>query len=236
MRWPFRNVIANSHSSIAYEPTLRFAEQQIEDRGVLDSGEMATVFRMLRANDLIWSNVINNYYLGKESPAFDVLFWNNDGTRLTRKAHTYFMRKICAENGLVKPGHLVIKGVPIDMHTIRQDVYAVATAQDHLVPWKAAWRITQLVSGKVHFILAASGHIAGVISPPSKGRSYWTNDKPAESADQWLEGAQQHQGGWWGDWLEWLKARSGELVAPPSMGSAAYPPIIPAPGTYVLEK
>jgi polyhydroxyalkanoate synthase len=218
------------------EAALGLAERQIKARGLLGSREMSTMFRMLRANDLIWSNVINNYLLGKESPAFDVLYWNNDGTRMTDKAHTFYLRKVCQQNGLVKHGELVIKGVPIDLRNIRQDVYAVATEQDHLVPWKAAWRITQLVGGSVRFVLGGSGHVAGLLQPPNKGKGYWTNDKPAKGADQWLEGAQQHQGGWWGDWVEWLKARSGELVAPPSMGSAAYPPIIPAPGTYVLEK
>jgi len=226
----------NDLLSLIDEPTLRFAEQQIKARGVLGSREMATMFRMLRANDLIWSNVVNNYLLGKEAPAFDVLFWNNDGTRMTRKAHTFYMRKVCVENGLVKPGHLVIKGVPIDTRTIRQDVYAVGTAQDHLVPWKAAWRITQLVGGSARFVLAGSGHVAGVLAPPTKGKGYWTNDKPAKSADAWLEGATFHEGGWWADWPTWLKAHSGELVAPPPMGSATYLPIIPAPGTYVLEK
>jgi len=218
------------------ETTLRFSERQIGAHGVLGSREMSTMFRMLRANDLIWSNVINNYYLGKESPAFDVLFWNNDGTRMTDKAHTYYMRKLCVENGLVKPGHVVIKGVPIDTRTIRQDVYIVGTEQDHLVPWKAAWRMTQLVGGSARFILAGSGHVAGVLAPPKKGKGYWTNDKSAKSANAWLEGATQHQGGWWADWAEWLKPRSGELVAPPPMGSQAHPPIVPAPGTYVMGK
>ena len=218
------------------ETALRFAERQLKVRGVLGSNEMSTMFRFMRANDLIWSNVINNYLLGKESPAFDVLYWNNDGTRMTDKAHTFYMRKICLENGLVKPGKVAIKGVPIDARTIRQDVYAVGTEQDHLVPWKAAWRITKLVGGSARFVLAGSGHIAGVLSPPSKGKGYWTNEKRAKSADAWLEGAERHEGGWWADWLKWLKVRSGEMVVPPSMGSADYPPIIPAPGTYVLEK
>jgi poly[(R)-3-hydroxyalkanoate] polymerase subunit PhaC len=218
------------------ESALRFAERQMHTRGVLGSREMATMFRMLRANDLIWSSVINNYLLGKESPAFDVLYWNNDGTRMTDKAHTFYLRNVCLENGLVKHGELVIKGVPIDARNIRQDVYAVGTQQDHLVPWKAAWRLTQLVGGAARFVLAGSGHVAGVLQPPSKGKGYWTNEKRAKSAAAWLEGATSHQGGWWADWLEWLKPRSGEMVAPPALGSAAYPPIIPAPGTYVFGK
>ncbi len=108
--------------------------------------------------------------------------------------------------------------------------------QDHLVPWKAAGRMTQLVGGSARFVLSGSGHVAGVLQPPSKGKGYWTNEKRAKSPDRWLEGAESHQGGWWADWVEWLKVRSGELVAPPSMGSETYPPMVPAPGTYVFEK
>ena len=226
----------NDLMALIDETALRFAERRIQTRGVLGGREMALMFRMLRANDLIWSSVINNYLLGKESPAYDVLFWNNDGTRMTDKAHRFYMRKVCLENGLVKHGALVIKGVPIDARNIRQDVYAVGMEQDHLVPWKAAWRITQLVGGSARFVLSGSGHIAGVLQPPSKGKGYRASDKRAKSASAWLEGAEFHQGGWWADWVEWLKPRSGELVAPPSMGSEAYPPITPAPGTYVFGK
>jgi poly[(R)-3-hydroxyalkanoate] polymerase subunit PhaC len=226
----------NDMIALMDETTLRFAERQMGERGVLGSREMATMFRFMRANDLIWSSVIHNYYLGKESPAFDVLFWNNDGTRMTDKAHTYYLRKLCVENGLVKPGHVVIKGVPIDTRTIRQDVYIVGTEQDHLVPWKAAWRMTRLVGGSSRFVLGGSGHVAGILAPPRKGKGYWTNDKPARSANAWLEGATPHEGGWWADWVEWLKPRSGDLVAPPSMGSKKHPPIVAAPGTYVMGK
>ena len=111
----------------------------------------------------------------------------------------FFLREICLKNGLTKPGKLVVKGVPIDLRNLRQDVYAVGTQQDHIVPWKGAWRITQLVGGSAHFVLGRSGHIAGVASPPNKSKGYWTNDKPVESADAWLEGAEFHEGGWWTD-------------------------------------
>ena len=129
-----------------------------------------------------------------------------------------------------------MKGVPIDLGQIHQDIYAVGTQQDHIVPWKSAWRITKFVSGPVRFALGGSGHIAGVINPPSKGRAYWINDKPVENADQWFESAERREGSWWIDWLEWLKPRSGEQVVPPHIGSKKYPPLVPAPGTYVLEK
>jgi len=218
------------------EPELRSVERAMKTRGYLDSQSMATLFNFMRANDLVWSNVVNNYLLGKEPPAFDLLYWNNDGTRMAREAHMFFLREICLQNGLTKPGKLVVKGVPIDLHNMRQDVYAVGTLQDHIVPWKGAWRITQLVGGSAHFVLGRSGHIAGVANPPNKSKGYWTNDKPVESADKWLEGAEFHEGGWWTDFVEWLKPRSDELVVPPSLGSQAHRPITPAPGTYVLEK
>jgi len=218
------------------EPQVRYVEGQMMERGYLDSRSMATMFNMLRANDLIWSNVVNNYLLGKEPPAFDLLYWNADGTRMTRAAHSFYLRNTYLENNLIKPGKIVLKGVPIDLGKIHQDIYAVGTEQDHIVPWRSAWRISQLAGGKVRFVLGGSGHIAGIINPPSKGRGYWTNDKPVRSADQWFESAESHKGSWWTDWLEWLKPRSGEQVAPPPLGNAAYPPIAPAPGSYVLEK
>ncbi len=217
-------------------PHLNYIEEQMEDRGYLDSRWMASMFNMLRANDLIWSNVVNNYLLGKEPPAFDLLYWNADGTRMAVAAHSFYLRNTYYENNLIVPNKIVLKGVPIDLGQIHQDIYAVGTQQDHIVPWKSAWRIAQLVSGPVRFALGGSGHIAGVINPPSKGRGYWINDKPVESADQWFEGAIHRDGSWWTDWLEWLKPRSGEQVAPPKMGSKKYPPLTPAPGNYVLEK
>jgi polyhydroxyalkanoate synthase len=218
------------------EPQITYIEGQMMERGYLDSRSMSTMFNMLRANDLIWSNVVNNYLLGKEPPAFDLLYWNADGTRMTRAAHSFYLRNTYLENNLIKPKKIVLKGVPIDLNQIRLDVYAVGTEQDHIVPWKSAWRISQLASGPVRFILGGSGHIAGIINPPSKGKGYWTNEKPVKTAEEWLESAEQHKGSWWADWLEWLRPRSSEQGAPPSMGSTAHPPIMPAPGTYVLEK
>ena len=219
------------------EPQVTYIEGQMMERGYLDSRSMASMFNMMRANDLIWSNVVNNYLLGKEPAAFDLLYWNNDGTRMAREAHSFYLRNTYLENNLVKPGKIVLKDVPIDLKRIRQDIYAVGAQQDHIVPWKAAWQISQLVSGKVRFVLGGSGHIAGIINPPSKGKgAYWVSDKPAASADEWLEGAKNQQGSWWTNWLEWLMPRSGELKEPPSLGSKVHPPITPAPGTYVLEK
>jgi polyhydroxyalkanoate synthase len=218
------------------EPQVAYVEGQMLERGYLENRSMATMFTMLRANDLIWSNVVNNYVLGKEPPAFDLLYWNADGTRMARVAHSFYLRNTYLENNLIKPKKIVLKGVPIDLKQIHLDIYAVGTEQDHIVPWKSAWRISQLASGKVRFVLGGSGHIAGIINPPSKGKGYWTNEKPVKTADEWLESAEQHKGSWWANWLKWLSRRSSEQGTPPLMGSTTYPPLTPAPGTYVLEK
>jgi polyhydroxyalkanoate synthase len=215
---------------------IEYIEKKMMQYGYLDSRSMATMFNMLRANDLIWSNVINNYLMGKEPPAFDLLYWNNDGTRMARAAHSFYLRNTYLENNLVRPNKIVLKGIPIDLCRIHQDIYAVGTQQDHIVPWQSAWQISQLVSGPVHFVLAGSGHIAGVISPPEKARGYRTNEGSAETAKQWLEGASLHEGSWWTDWVGWLSLRSGEQIAALSVGSIVHPPISPAPGSYVLER
>ncbi len=218
------------------EPQVAYMEQQMLQRGYLESRSMATMFNMLRANDLIWSNVVNNYLLGKEPPAFDLLYWNADGTRMARAAHSFYIRHTYLENNLIKSNRVALKGVPIDLGQIRQDIYAVGTEQDHIVPWRSAWRITQLANAKSRFVVGGSGHIAGVINPPTRGRGYWSNPQPGASADAWLAGATRHDGSWWTDWVEWLRPRSGKQVVPPSVGSPAHPPLVTAPGTYVLER
>jgi polyhydroxyalkanoate synthase len=218
------------------EPQVAYIEGQMMERGYLDSRSMATMFNLLRANDLIWSNVINNYLLGKEPPALDLLSWSADGTRMARAAHSFYLRNTYLENNLIKPGKITLKGVPLDLGRISQDIYAVGAQQDHIVPWKSAWRITQLVGGHVRFVLVGSGHIAGIISPPSKGRGYWINEQRAENPDEWFEQARAYKGSWWTDWVDWLKARSGKLGVPPALGSAKHPPLTPAPGLYVFEK
>ena len=218
------------------EPTIDFMEQQMMERGYLDSREMSNMFNLLRSNDLIWSNVVNNYLLGQKPPAFDLLYWNSDGTRMARTAHAWYLRNTYVENNLVEPGKIELKGEALDLGRIRQDIYAVGAEKDHIVPWRAAWRITQLTGGTVHFVVASSGHIAGIINPPGGKGTYWTNEAPAETAEQWRTAAQASNGSWWTDWFTWLVARSGQKVAPPAMGGERYPPLQDAPGSYVLEK
>jgi polyhydroxyalkanoate synthase len=221
------------------EPSIAFIEQQMMERGYLDSREMANMFNLLRSNDLIWSNVVNNYLMGDKPPAFDLLYWNSDGTRMARAAHSWYLRNTYVENNLIEPGHIVLMDEPIDLGRIKQDIYAVGAEKDHIVPWYAAWRLTQLAGGEVRFVMASSGHIAGVINHPAARKgAYWVNEagRPPATAEEWLEEATRHDGSWWSDWIGWLGERSGEMVEVPAVGSAAYPPITDAPGTYVLEK
>ena len=221
------------------EPALALIEQQMMERGYLDSREMANMFNLLRSNDLIWANVINNYLLGNKPPAFDLLYWNSDGTRMTRAAHSWYLRNTYRENNLIKPGKITLKGEAIDLGRICQDTYAVGAEKDHIVPWDAAWRITELFGGDVRFVRASSGHIAGIINPPGGKGTYWTReigDAATTSAEQWLHSATRYEGSWWPDWTAWLSDRSGPKSEPPVMGRSKHPPLHDAPGTYVLEK
>src|ERR687896_253227 len=221
------------------EPLIEFMEQQMMERGYLDNRKMANMFNLLRSNDLIWSNVVNNYLLGQKPPAFDLLYWNSDGTRMARDAHSFYLRNTYLENNLIKPGKVEIKGRPIDLSRIEGDIYAVGAERDHIVPWASAWKISRLANGTTRFTLANSGHIAGMINPPSKGKGrYWATENGGafDTPADWRENAREHEGSWWEDWSKWLDAHSGEMVDPPDMGSENYPPIEDAPGTYVKEK
>ncbi|HSL01217.1 MAG TPA: class I poly(R)-hydroxyalkanoic acid synthase [Rubrobacteraceae bacterium] len=223
------------------EPQVEFMEQQMMERGYLDNRKMANMFNLLRSSELIWANVINNYLLGQKPPAFDLLYWNSDGTRMAREAHSFYMRNTYLENNLIEPGKVKIKGRPIDLSKIEGEIYAVGAERDHIVPWYSAWKIGQLTSGNVRFALASSGHIAGMINPPRKEKGkHWVNEGgdagQAATAEEWRQNATEREGSWWQDWKDWLEPHSGEKVAPPSMGSDTYPPLEDAPGTYVREE
>jgi len=221
------------------ESGIDLIERQMMERGYLDSREMSNMFNLLRSNDLIWANVVNNYLMGEKPPAFDLLYWNSDGTRMARAAHSWYLRNTYRENNLIVPGRIQLKGEPIDLGRIGNEIYAVGAEKDHIVPWDAAWRITRLVGGPVRYVLASSGHIAGIINPPGGKGFHWTSPPDAPSsatAGEWRRTAIQHAGSWWPDWAAWLAERSGPRGAPPPMGSAAHPPLDDAPGRYVLEK
>jgi polyhydroxyalkanoate synthase subunit PhaC len=218
------------------ETAIDFVEQQMLERGYLDSREMSNMFNLLRSNDLIWSNVVNNYLLGQKPPAFDLLYWNSDGTRMARAAHSWYLRNTYVENNLIQPGKVELKGEALDLGRITLDAYAVGAEKDHIVPWAAAWRFTQLSGGTVRFVLASSGHIAGIINPPGGKGIYWANDEKAATPEAWRAASTRHDGSWWMDWARWLAERSGERGEPPGMGSPAHPALEDAPGRYVLEK
>ena len=219
------------------EGRVDFIEEQMMQRGYLDSREMSNMFNLLRANDLIWSNVVNNYLMGQKPPAFDLLYWNSDGTRMSATAHSWYLRNTYVENNLIERCKVTLKHEKIDLGQIKNDIYAIGAQADHIVPWQAAWRIRQLTGGNVRYVLASSGHIAGIINPPGGKGTYWTNDQPgADTPEQWFETAEKHDGSWWPDWTAWLAARSGDKGPLPPLGSVKYPQLGDAPGTYVLEK
>lgn len=216
-------------------------DARVAEQGYLSGREMADTFQMLRANDLIWSVAVNRYLLGKDAPALDLLYWNSDATRVPEALHMWSVHDLYVGNKLIRPGALSVDGVPLDLGRITVDTYCVATADDHIAPWRSVYAVMRLLRGETTFRLGASGHIAGIISPPGKKNAAWRGADPGQEApldpEQWLAEAQQHEGSWWNDWAQWLAQRSPEKAAArAALGSAAYPPLCEAPGTYVLER
>ncbi|MCB6185324.1 class I poly(R)-hydroxyalkanoic acid synthase [Leeia sp. TBRC 13508] len=220
------------------ENMVRLKEMSMTEGGVVKGKELAAVFSSLRANDLIWNYVVNNYLKGKTPPPFDLLYWNSDGTNLPMPMHTYYLRNMYIENNLTKPGKMELCGVKIDVRKIDIPVYLFAAQEDHIVPWKTAYLSTQYLTGPQRFVLGASGHIAGTINPVTTNkRNYWVNDQLPASSDLWLQGAQSNPGSWWPDYSNWLGALSGEKVAAPKTpGNRTYKAIEPAPGRYVKAR
>ncbi len=216
------------------EEQLKMLEARMSETGYLEGSEMALTFNMLRANDLIWSFVINNYLLGKDPFPFDLLYWNSDSTRMPATMHSFYLRNMYQKNLLVKPGALNIGGEPINIGSIDTPTYIISTREDHIAPWKSTYSATQIYKGDTQFVLAGSGHIAGAMNSPHKKKyGYWTNSKLAKSPDDWLKGASEHEGSWWPNWLQWNKPFTGGEVAARKPGSAKYKPIEDAPGSYV---
>jgi len=216
------------------EDQIRGIEAKMNERGYLDGSEMSRSFNMLRANDLIWSFVINNYLLGQDPFPFDLLFWNGDSTRMPAAMHSFYLRQMYQANRLVQPGGIVIDGVPIDLGRITTPAYFLSTREDHIAPWRATYRGASRLGGPVRFALAASGHIAGVINPPAGARySFWTNDKHPDDAAVWETEAAEQAGSWWPDWEAWLTPADAARVAARTPGTSDMPAIEPAPGRYV---
>jgi polyhydroxyalkanoate synthase len=220
------------------EAYVRQREQDFAQGGVVHGKELALTFSSLRANDLIWNYVVNNYLKGGAPDAFDLLYWNSDSTNLPGAMFVYYVRNTYLENNLRIPGRLIMCGEPVDLSSIALPAYILATREDHIVPWKTAYQSTQLLGGEIKFVLAASGHIAGVVNPAAKNRrNYWTAAALPPHADAWFTAATSSAGSWWPDWINWLAARSGQQTpAPSAPGNANYPPLEPAPGRYVRER
>jgi polyhydroxyalkanoate synthase len=215
--------------------TVARLEAKMARHGYLEGREMATTFDLLRANDLIWNYVVSNWLLGEDPPAFDILAWNADSTRMPAAMHSFYLRTCYLENQLAG-GELELAGARLDLDAVTQDLYLVGAVNDHITPWKSSYGTTRLVKGSTRFVLSSSGHIAGIVNPPSPKARHWTNDDTPPGPDAWLAGATEHQGSWWEDWARWAKAHGGQRRKPPPMGSAEHPPIADAPGSYVLER
>ena len=216
-------------------------DESMAKRGYLDGSEMATSFRMLRSNSLIWHYWVNSYLLGEPLPPFDVLFWNMDTTRMPRAMHSYYLHEMYLHNNLVKRDKLTIAGETIDLDRIVQRLYAVTAEDDHIAPWNQCYRIRKYinVNASVRFVRSSSGHILGIVNPPVNPpkRSYWIGEPERnEHWEHWFDRAEKKTGTWWEDWTQWLDERCGEEVAAYPVANNSFPALADAPGTYVLEK
>ncbi|MGF1562781.1 MAG: PHA/PHB synthase family protein [Geminicoccaceae bacterium] len=219
------------------EDQLKLMESHMAEKGYLEGYHLGDMFSMMRENDLIWSFVVNNYLLGRDPLPFDLLYWNSDGTRLPATMLLEYIRKIYMENGLMKPGHVVLDGVPIDLSKITIPIYSLATKEDHIAPWRSCYPVTRAVSGQVRFVLGGSGHIAGVVNPPDRKKyGYWTKESYPETAEAWLDDAKTHEGSWWGDWSPWIKRRAGGEVPARQPGDGQVTILDDAPGQYVRAR
>ncbi|WP_017668372.1 class I poly(R)-hydroxyalkanoic acid synthase [Sandarakinorhabdus sp. AAP62] len=219
------------------DPSVETLDKVTEDKPVLDGRFMATTFNLLRSNDLIWNYVVNNYMLGKDYFPFDLLYWNSDATNVPARWHQQYIRDMYRENLLVKPGGMNVCGVPIDLKTVKTPIYIQGGKEDHIAPARSAFKLTKAFSNEARFVLAGSGHIAGVVNPPSaKKYQHWTGDSSAANLDEFIAGATEHKGSWWPDWLAWLTPRSGPQVKPRVPGEGPYKAIEDAPGAYVKER
>ena len=207
-------------------------------KGYIDGRALAGVFAWLRPNDLVWNYVVNNYLLGKDPPAFDILYWNQDSVRLAAGLHRDFIRT-ALDNALTHPGAIEVPGTPIDLNKITLDSYAVAGLNDHIVPWENAYRSAQLLGGTKRFVLSTSGHIQSLVNPPGRAgsetrASYRVTDDPADEPETWVANADVKRGSWWPDYRDWLSERAGKLTpAPKTLGSRKYKATAKAPGGYV---
>ena len=216
------------------EPQLDLADKHMNRIGYLEGRHMAEAFNLMRENDLIWFFVVNNYLLGRDPAAFDLLYWNSDATRMPANMQSYYLRNMYHRNVLKKPGGITLANVPIDLRKIDVPLYFLSTREDHIAPWRSTYAGTQLVSGPVRFVLGASGHVAGVINHPAANKyGYWCNENLQAEPDAWLSAAKYHEGSWWTDWANWIGGFGGGLVPSRQPGGGQLAAIEDAPGSYV---
>jgi polyhydroxyalkanoate synthase len=218
----------------ADEEQISALERRMAERGYLEASKMANSFNMLRSNELIWPYVINNYFKGKEPLPFDLLYWNSDSTRMPAANHSFYLRNCYLENNLTR-GKMVIGGKTLDLKNVKVPIYNLATREDHIAPARSVLLGSKFFGGPVRFVLAGSGHIAGVVNPPSRNKyQYWTGPKPAGAdLEKWLSRAKEHAGSWWPDWLAWIKSQNPTEVPARQPGGGELKPIEDAPGSYV---
>jgi polyhydroxyalkanoate synthase subunit PhaC len=220
------------------EESIQQLETHMKEKGYLEASRMANAFNLLRSNDLVWPYIVNNYLRGKKPFPFDILYWNSDATRMPAANHSFYLRNCYLDNKLTK-GAMEIAGVTLDLKKVKVPVYNLATREDHIAPAKSVLTGSRFFGGPVKFVLAGSGHIAGVVNPPAKAKyQYWTGDKPEGSdVDAWLKTATEHSGSWWPDWLDWLKRQNAKMVPARQIdGGGKLEPLEDAPGSYVKVK
>jgi polyhydroxyalkanoate synthase len=220
------------------EERIQQLEAHMKEQGYLEASRMANTFNMLRSNDLVWPYVVNNYLRGKKPYPFDILFWNADATRMPAANHSFYLRNCYLNNRLTK-GEMEIAGVKLDLHKVKVPIYNLATREDHIAPAKSVLYGSQFFGGPVKYVLAGSGHIAGVVNPPSNKQKYqyWTGDPPSgDNVDEWMKTATEHPGSWWPNWLDWIKTLNDKTVPARAIGGGKLTPIEDAPGSFVKFK
>jgi len=214
------------------EPTVARLERQMAAKGFLEGSQMSSTFDLLRANDLIFSYVTSNWLMGGQPPAFDLLAWNGDSTRLPAAMHSFYLRTLYIGNHLAR-GEMELGGQHLSLQDVKSDAYVVGAVNDHIVPWQASYKATHLLGGNVRYVLSNGGHVAGIVNPPGPKARHEVAGKNRPTAAEWRASAESHSGSWWEDWTAWARKRAGKLTAPPPMGSRLHPVLGEAPGDYV---
>ena len=212
--------------------TVALMERDMASKGYLEGSQMAVTFDILRANDLIFNYLVSNWLMGEDPPAFDILAWNSDSTRMPAAMHTFYLHHLYLRNELAQ-GEMELAGQQLSLSDVKNDAYVVGAINDHIVPWHASYQATKLLGGSVRYVLSSGGHIAGIVNPPGPKAWYQASTRTPDSADEWHASATRHNGSWWEDWTQWSDKRAGDRTAPPPMGSERYPALADAPGGYI---